>query len=201
MKIYEVKLTFTEPVLGPVPKSKEIYEKWVQDPARKQGVPEALLAEELLSVQDMAEKGWTGFHMKDGRPTIYDYAVKGFFKSACYFMRQAGGKTLSKKLPAYKKKIDGLVHVFPRLIPIMFDGDVGVLERPLRADTPKGPRVALIRSDTCPEGATMRFTVEVIGIITEALLREWLYYGRYMGLGQWRSGGFGKFKATIIAKA
>lgn len=53
--------------------------------------------------------------------------------------------------------------------------------------------MTLARSDTCPSGTTLEFTVMVLGQVSEALLIEWLDYGALLGLGQWRSGGWGVF--------
>lgn len=193
MDTYQVKLTFTEPVLGTVPKSKEVYRKWVQEEARKRGVADEDLEQELETIEEFEEKGWTGFHMDGETPLIYDYAIKGFFKSACYFMRQVKGSKCAK-LQAYKKKINGMLMVYPRRIPLHLNGNgMDILERPLRADTAQGPRVALVRSDTCPPDTVMDFTIKILGTITENQIREWLDYGQFMGLGQWRSGGYGRF--------
>lgn len=191
MDKYTVTLTFTESVLGTIPKDPEVYAAYIAGVA---ALTDEALAEELETVEAVEEKGWTGFHMDDGTPVLYDYVVKGFFKSACYQMRSVTGSH-SSKLTAYKKRIDGLVFPYPRRIPLVLpEGEkMGINERPLRASTAQGDRVALARSDTCPPGTTMAFTLEILGAISESLLREWLDYGRYMGLGQWRSGGWGRF--------
>lgn len=73
------------------------------------------------------------------------------------------------------------------------------IERPLRASTPQGERVALARSDTAPAGTRLIFTLKVLGddAVNEATLHEWLSYGEYQGLGQWRSGGYGRFEYAL----
>lgn len=77
-------------------------------------------------------------------------------------------------------------------------GELGVLERPLRAATAQGERVTLARSDTVPAGSTLVFTINVLGgSISEELLREWLDYGENRGLGQWRNAGYGRFGYTL----
>lgn len=190
MAIYKVKLTFTQPILGTIPKDPEIYAGYI---ASKAALTDEALAEELASVEKVEEKGWTGFHKVNGQPVIYDYVLKGFFKDACGMLRRVPG-TRSEKLTAHKKIIDGLVFVEPRQIPLNYNGKgLGVLERPLRAQTAQGERVTLARSDTCPIGTTMEFTVEILGGLDEKTLREWLDYGRKRGLGQWRNGGYGSF--------
>lgn len=70
-----------------------------------------------------------------------------------------------------------------------------VLERPLRADTPQGPRVALTRSDTLNVGTKMSFVLKNLWpkVFTEDVLRLIFSRGELMGYGQWRSGGYGRF--------
>lgn len=191
MEKYKVTLTFTEEVLGATPKEPEIYKEWI---AGKAALTDEQLAEELATVEKVEEKGWTGFHMLNGGPVLYDYVLKGFFKGACGALRRVSD-TRSAKIKAYKKIIDGLVFITPRRIPLVLpEGEgLGVLERPLRAQTARGERVTLARSDTCPVGTTLSFTVTVLGQVSKALLQEWLDYGALLGLGQWRSGGFGRF--------
>ena len=190
MDKYEVTLTFTEPILGTVPKDAEVYASFV---AGRAALDDAAMAEELETVEHVEEKGWTGFHMLDGVPILYDYVIKGFLKDACGMLRRASG-TRSAKLQAYKKVIDGLVFVEPRRIPLDLNGGtMGVLERPLRAQTAQGERVALARSDTCPAGTTLLFTILVVGKVPMTLLEEWFDYGRLRGLGQWRNASYGRF--------
>lgn len=190
MNRYKIILTFTQPILGTIPKDPEVYAGYI---ASKAALTDEALAEELASVEKVEEKGWTGFHKVNGQPVIYDYVLKGFFKDACGMLRRVPG-TRSEKLTAHKKIIDGLVFVEPRQIPLNYNGKgLGVLERPLRAQTAQGERVTLARSDTCPVGTTMEFTVEILGGLDEKTLREWLDYGRKRGLGQWRNGGYGSF--------
>lgn len=192
---YKVILTFTEPVLGTVPKDPDVYAAHI---LTKAAVSDEQAAEEINSVEFAEEKGWTGFHQADGHPIIYDYAIRGFFKSAAGALRRVKG-TKSEKITAYKKIIDGLVFVSPRQIPLQLPNGngLGVLERPLRAQTAQGERVALARSDTAPVGTTMQFTVNCLGAVDLETLQEWLDYGQFMGLGQWRSGGYGRFEYTL----
>ncbi len=190
MDQYAVKLTLTKEILGTVPKDPEIYGTHIAGHA---ALTDEQLAEELATVEKVEEKGWTGFHMLDGKPVLYDYVIKGFFKDACGMLRRCSG-TRSAKLTAYRKVIDGLVFAEPRQIPLDLNGSaMGTNERPLRANTPQGERVALARSDTCPEGTTIEFVVTVLGAVPATLLREWFDYGELRGLGQWRNAGWGTF--------
>lgn len=194
MEKYHVKLTFTEPILGTVPKDPEVYKTYI---AGQAALTDEALAEELATVEKVEEKGWTGFHKLDGKPVLYDYVIKGFFKDACSMLKRASD-TRSNKMTAFKKIIDGMVFIEPRQIPLNINGGkLGVLERPLRAQTAQGERVTLARSDTCPAGTTMEFDIIVLGGVDEKVLREWLDYGRFRGLGQWRNGSFGRFACEV----
>ena len=191
MDTYEIELTLTERILGTVPKNAEVYRDFI---ASKAALDDEALAEEMATVEHAEKSGWTGFHTEDGTPILYDYVIKGFFKDACGMLRRAPG-TNSKKLTAYRKVIDGLVFPKPRKIALELpDGaELGVLERPLRAQTAQGERVALARSDTAPIGTKLHFSVLVLGGVTKATLTEWLDYGAIRGLGQWRNAGYGTF--------
>lgn len=189
MDKYSIRLTFTEPLLGTAPLNKELYGDYIAD---KGPSPEAV-EDELMTLEEATEKGTTGFHRtEDGAPFVYDYAIKGFFKDACGMLRRAGD-TQSKKITAYRKIIDGLLFVKPRRIVIQVVGELGILERPLRAQTAQGERVALSRSEMVPEGSRIEFQVWALDGIKEPVLREWLDYGELRGLGQWRNGGYGSF--------
>lgn len=195
---YRVILTFTECILGATPKDPNVYEEYI---ASRAALDDEELAQELASVGKMEEKGWTGFHRVDDQPVLYNYVIKGFFKDACGMLRRIRGSS-SAKVRAYKKEIDGLVFVEPRQIPLVLPpgGEIDVLERPLRASGPRGERVALARSDTCPPGTTLTFTVTVLGgTIDQDLLEDWLEYGHLRGLGQWRNAGYGAFEYDLQA--
>lgn len=196
---YKVTLTLTQPILGTITKDPDVYKTYI---AGKAALNDEALAEELATVEKVEEKGWTGFHkLPDGTPILYDYVIKGFFKDACGMLRRVPG-TKSEKMTAHKKIIDGLVFVEPRQIPLCINGgQLGVLERPLRASTAQGDRVALARSDTCPIGTKLEFTVNILGGVDEKTLREWLDYGQFRGLGQWRNGGYGSFTYELEAIA
>lgn len=189
--MFKVKLIFTEPLLGTVAKKKDIYTDYI---ASKAPVP---VEDEIETVPEIEEVG-TGFHLLDGKPIIYDYVLKGFFKDACSMLRRQTDSE-SVKLKAHKKVIDGLIFVFPRRIPIDLNGGkLGVLERPLRAQTPQGERIALAKSDFAPEGSSIKIEIKILGkAVKESLLKEWLDYGALRGLGQWRNASYGRFEYKI----
>ena len=196
MKVFKVTATFTQEVLGAVAKDQNVYASFI---ASKAALTDDELAQELDTVQNAEERGWTGFHtLPDGTPIFYDYVVKGFFKDACSMLRR-DAESKSAKMKAFKKIIDGMVFVFPRQIPLMMPegGKMGMLERPLRAETAQGPRVALARSDSLPAGTKMEFLVKVLAELDRKTLEEWLNYGQFRGFGQWRNGGYGTFTYTL----
>ena len=199
MRTIKVRLTFTEPLLGTVGSDKGIHERFLANEATPEAIEEEAAT---LPEADAVEKG-TGFHRIDhdeNRPAIYDYAVRGFFKEACGDLKRAGAPASSdKKMRAHKKIIDGGVFVTPRLIPLQLSGPLERVTRPLRAETMQGPRVALASSEAAPVGSTMEFTVTILGAMPDDdVLTEWLDFGAFKGLGQWRSGGYGRFTYEIL---
>ena len=188
----KVRLTLTEGLLGTSPADPEIHSKYIASNA-----PDAMsLKEEVAAVgaAEVEEKSMTIFPRdEDGEPFIWDYQVKGFFKDACGVLRNVN-KTESKKLTAYKKKIDGLVFVYPRRIKLHMSGEMGDCQRPLRASTAQGERVALAHSEEAPAGTYIEFDVECLTDDMRDCVYEWLDYGIKRGLGQWRNSGKGRFE-------
>lgn len=192
MKEIKVKITFVEPILGASPANENIYREFIGTKA-----PDAESVEDevaALGVDAVAEKAMTVFpRLDDGTPFLYDYQIKGFFKDTCGGLRKVKG-THSEKIKAYKKEIDKLIFPEPRAIPILFDGAIGECQRPLRAQTAQGERISLAISEEIPAGATCEFTVVCLCDSHEAAVREWLDYGRFSGIGQWRNSGKGRFR-------
>lgn len=203
MKKIRVRATLTEPMLGTSPNNEEIYREFFAPKAPNDATADE--EAEALSRVEEGEKKSTVFPRGDsGRPIIYDYQIKGFFKDACSMLARLTGKdpetgkklkasNESGKLTAYKKIIDGLIFPSPREIDIHFDGEIGVCQRPLRAQTAQGERVALAMSEQVPAGATIEFTVKCLDENLVSAVREWLDYGEVRGLGQWRNSGMGRF--------
>lgn len=197
MKNIKVKVTFTEAVLGTTSGNKELYSDYIASKA-----PDAkTTAEEIeaFGTEDVEKKQMTVFpRLEDGTPFIYDYQIKGFFKNSCSALRKATGYA-SANLKAFKKEIDGLVFVKERKIPIKMSGEMEILQRPLRADTAQGPRVALASSESCPAGSTIEFTIMLLKDDLEKYIREWMDYGQLNGLMQWHNGGYGRFEWEEVA--
>lgn len=191
-----VRLTFMESILGTSPANKDVYRDFIATKAPDANTVEDEVA--ALGVEAVAEKGMTVFpRLDDGTPFFYDYQIKGYFKDTCGGLRRVKG-TLSSGVKAYKQVIDKLIFPEPRTIPILFDGDMGVCQRPLRAQTMQGERVSLASSEEIPAGATIEFTIALLSDEHMKLVREWLDYGKYSGIGQWRNSGRGRFKWELI---
>ena len=196
LKEMKVKITLLEEMLGTASGNPEIHEEFIASKA-----PDAPSREEeieALGVDEVVAKDKTVFPRDaEGRPILWDYQIKGFMKDACGMLRKVSGSE-SSKVKAYKKEIDGLIFVSPRAIPIVFDGEVGECQRPLRAQTAQGERVALANSETVPAGSTLEFTVQML-TNDDKLVKEWLDYGVLRGLGQWRNSGKGRFEYELVS--
>ncbi len=201
--VYNVEIVFTREVLGATPQNKEVYAKYIQAKARELNVDEDTLQDEVEMVRDLEEKGWTSFlRDQDGKVGEQAYVIKGFFKGACKALRRVK-KTRSCGVKVYKKQISELLHVMPDFLvydlPSGCNGeDLEVCERALRAWSGKGEIVTLARSDVLPAGTKLSFQIHVFGdVITEDVLREWLDFGAWLGMRQWRNAGYGRFDYVL----
>ena len=137
---------------------------------------------------------------KEGNPIAWDYQWKGFLKDAFGSLKKIPG-TECGKVKAYKKEIDGLILVYPRAIPFELSGDMDICQRPLRAQTAQGERVALASSETVPEGSTMTFEIKCLLDTHIPAVIEALEYGAMRGFGQWRNSGKGRFHYEILERS
>ena len=201
MKTIEVTIELMEEMLGTANADAKIHEDYIASKA-----PDAKSREEevaALGTDAVVEKSKTIFPKEDGKPFVYSYQIRGFFKAAAGFLQRCKGEKFAahtNKIKAYKKVIDGCIFVEPRKIMIeMPEGaEIGDCQRPLRAQTAQGERVALANSESVPEGSRMTFTIEIDNeAYTDAVL-EWLAHGSKNGLGQWRNSGKGRFRIVDI---
>ena len=192
MKEIKVRITFLEELLGTANSDKDIHEEYIASKA-----PDAPSREEevaALGVDEVVAKGKTIFPRDtEGRPFLWNYQIKGFFKSAAQAGSYIGGDS---KLANYKKKIDLLVFVKERQIHLIIpEGkEMGDCQRPLRAQTMQGERVALANSETCPAGTTAEFTIQVLDDSLTKHVYQWLDFGQYNGIGAWRNSSKGSFE-------
>ena len=192
-----------EPQLGTVPKDPNVYAAFIKKRAEELGIDNTHgeLDEELETIETVEEKGWTGFHKDDKGPFVLNYMVKGQIKCALETLIEVGA---IPKIKAYRKWADRMIHVYPRRIyfhrnGVNLAGTGKVLERPLRVMTPKGERVTVARSDTVEPGSRLTYEICILRNgkhLTVNAVREALDYGWFLGLGQWRSAGWGNFRVV-----
>lgn len=193
-------------MLGTWPSNKNVARDYIASKSPDAATIEDEIA--ALGVDGAAEKAMTIFPRdKGGKPVLYDYQVKGFFKDACGMLGRIGGKgengkkkpvNESGKLTAYKKVIDGLIFVQPRMIPINASDTMGECQRPLRAQTAQGERVSLANSEELPAGSWIEFEILCLDDSHEKAVLEWLEYGALRGIGQWRNSGKGRFTYELL---
>ena len=192
MKEMRIRITLTDEALGMMPADPDIHGRYIAINA-----PDAPTMEEeieAIGVSAVIEKSMTIFpKLSDGTPYLWDYQIRGFFKDAIGMLRRLPDMKCAK-LKNYKKVVDGLLFVKERKIPIHLSGPMGDCQRPLRAETMQGPRVALAHSESVPEGSWMECTLQMLDETLEPVVRECLDYGALRGLAQWRNSGKGRFE-------
>jgi hypothetical protein len=225
LSIYSIRLDFTEPMLGTAPSNPEVYADFIASKrfANEKKIattPEELAAVEAkeieLTKEELAElppenKGVTVFRRSpNGGLMLTDHMIRGYLKEAAQAMGDTNGKTWG-----LTSKIDRWIFITDktgrpiRQLPIMRDGSQvmapdSMLQRPLRAQTAQGPRVTLASSEMVNAPSYIEFYVTVLPLaegekhkLDEQTLKSFFSYGMYSGAGQWRSGGYGRFDATV----
>lgn len=189
-----------EPLLGSNPADPDVRAKFIE--SRK---PPQVSEDESGNTPDPRaddNNGLTVFllHPKTGGPMIYDYVIRGYIKEALTALGSQIG------MLAARTKVDRYLFAGPRHIPVLTpDGEPvrevdGIFERPLRAMTAQGPRVALAGSEQV-DAWMLRVELTLIAndrtakscALTWDAVETALNYGRLQGLGQYRNGGFGRF--------
>jgi hypothetical protein len=174
------RLTLTEPMLGTIPKNKEVFTRYIAS--------ERTGEDEIANIPPGEESGYTGFYTKEDGIYLYDYHIKGFLKEAGNILKEA------LEIRALKSKLDNYLFVFPRSLRLKDKPD-GINERPLRAMTAAGPRISLAKSDYVDAGTTIEVTIKLLPHqeLTQELIETLLDYGAFKGLGQWRNASWGRF--------
>lgn len=209
MRTIHVDLRFTQPVLGTASGDPRIHERYIAS----KGPDAATLREEVaaLGAEAVEERQMTVFpKLPDETPFLWNYQVKGFLKEAASCMGKADGSKTGPVAWGIKSTIDNLVFISQRTVPLAVpEGEpIRVLQRPLRAETAQGPRVALASSEMLPAGTTASFDVTLLAERTKKtstrpsvsfveMLCEWLSYGLLKGIGQWRNGSYGTFRCRV----
>ncbi len=203
----KVRIEFTEPLLGTLAANPEVATEFTLCKHPKGPQKDELMAQ---TPEDEVDKQATVFprDKETKKPLLWDYQFRGFFKEALIALCQTGEYTkeamkkakLSGYGPTVKKAVDKFLFVNPRKIVLQppTDEPFQFLERPLRAETMKGERICLARSEVCPAGAVVE--IEVVWLIPafEDFVKDALDYGALKGMGQWRNSGMGRFKYEII---
>lgn len=185
------------PILGGMPASKAVYTEFIASKA-----PNPHDDDEIIeNLREREEKGITVFARNNrDQICILGRHLKGYMKEALMALKA------QYDIGSLKNKIDTLFFVDPLFIPFkrgdeyIIDED-DMLERPLRAETAQGPRVALQSSEMILDPWEVVFEVTLFpnngsakkqNLCWEAVELA-LDYGAYHGIGQWRNGDYGKF--------
>jgi hypothetical protein len=220
METVKVRFTLLQEMLGTRPANPELFSghilrKWSE--CKRASVSDeeraVMMAEEVAAVAEAdpdatVDFAATIFPVANGGPIVWDYQVKGFFKEALMALMTTEEWTKEElkadQLSAYtyRRTVDNLWFVGPRVIPITLTGDTYFIGRPLRAQTMRGERICLARSEAVPEGSTFECEVK---LLNPKRHRKWLTraldYGALKGFLQWRNAGMGKFSYEIISNA
>ena len=203
-KRLKLRFNFVSPILGTSSADPEIHKKFIASKAPDAETREAEIAR--IGATEYEEKSMTVFPRSEatGQPVILQYQVKGFFKEACASLQKckSDGKAEpfakhSCGIKAYKKYIDQTVFPEQAEIPINFEGEMDVYQRPLRGQTAQGERIALASSERIPAGAWIEFSVICLTNDVVPAVIEWIEYGKLRGMMQFRNGYFGRFKYTM----
>lgn len=194
MQVKKYKATFTEGLLATKPNDATVHETYIAA-KRSEGIAQDELDAEERTLADIErlEKGTTVFHRtEDGIPMVWDYQIKGFLKDAIKALRRDPDSACAK-LKNYKGVIDGSVFVKPRMIPLCLPegATLGTCQRPLRAQTMQGERVALACSEEAPAGTTIEFQVLTLAPGVDKVIAECFEYAQLRFMGAWRNSGKG----------
>jgi len=216
----KIAVTFTESVLGSLPGNPQLMEDYIvtkmaKDKGKTPDIVKKNSAEKIAAVSDpdtadeRIEKATTVFARDEKGLFCWDYTWRGFLKESISVLIELGEASV-KKLSKWscKRSVDSLVFVAPRRIYFRDDKDRPIMqpesicERPLRASTMQGDRIALARSELLPAGTNCQFTITLLegtnaksnlAVLTKDSIIEALEYGAMKGYGQWRGGSFGRF--------
>lgn len=204
------KLTGTSPILGSIAMDKKVFTEYLATKGKTPEEKEKAM-NDVGNVPDggeAAENKATGFYRdENGNFILKEYQVKGFLKEAARCLKDQLG------LVAPVSKIDNFVFI--RETNLVIHTSTGgtvtqadeILDRPLRAMTAQGPRVALAYSEMVNDWS-IEFTLRVLQnegskksvAMDMDVIEELLEYGFLKGLLQWRNGGYGKFTFEKIGE-
>lgn len=221
-----IRMTFTEEVLGTCSNNPELHDEFIASKApdamtREQEVAAIGVGDTIEKGMTVFPRN------SDGVPILWGYQIEGFLKEALKNIKKHWPNSECAKVKANKQTIDNAIFVYYEAIPYieiqskektdrigvpyqkdgvfydtaipvaMHGGVVGDCQRPLRAETAQGPRVALAHSESLPAGSQIEFWVSIApilgkGIDAKEVLHEVLDYAQLKGIGQWRNSGKGR---------
>ncbi len=203
METRKYRIAGIEPILGSQPANPEIRSAFI---ASKAPAPELRDKEAEMfaeSADELRDKGLTVFmrNPKSGAIALMDYAVKGMLKANVTALEA------QNKIKQGSSKVGKYVFVAPRIIDLTdADGNpitncADELERPLRAKTMKGDRVALTSSEQVLPPWQIEVSISLVPnngtekskSVTWEAIEDALDYGELNGIGQWHNGGYGRF--------
>jgi len=196
-------------MLATSPGDKKIYEEFI---ASKAETPEKAKAElDGLTVEEAIEHASTVFFRgPNGEIRTSSHLVKGNIKENIRNLIDLGDCPLSQW--QVKRVVNSFVQMPDEFITYNVAGEVTTLQRPLRAETLRGDRVALARSEQIGSASTCEFSIIVLEpenlplakkdkgsdhLPLSAYVQQALRYGEFNGLGCWRSAGFGRYSVEI----
>ena len=197
----KINVVFTEPVLGTLAGNPKIAEEFIMSKHPKGVQLDELHAE---TPEGDLEKACTVFPREDGKPFIWDYQLKGFFKEACIAMIETDEITQEELKAArltkylFKRTIDNQIFVTPRKLILSLSGVIGWCERPLRGMTMQGERISVARSEEIPAGTEFEAYIICLNKKLVPYIKQWLNYGALKGLLQWRNSGKGRFAWSLV---
>jgi len=221
---YQVRLNFTQPMLGSRPTTNiarafvlDRQTKQLATELRKAGVPfteaQAQAAEQVAASfeRDGLEEEETdepvlrptAFASDAGGLYIDAYVVQSFLKAAAAALKlKVPGKSANVWANRDLQLLTWIFAPHSDDLRLYLDRDGkriqmadGLLERPLRAETPTGSRVSIAVSEelVLPIGCNFRIDVLAGCRIARDQFKHLLDYGRFQGISQWRGSGHGRF--------
>jgi len=194
----DIEVTLIEHLLGTISKDEETFTSYIKNRAKgKETLDEFHSPLDQEGIEEREQKGCTGFHKDEKGEFVFDYYIQGFLKHVGNLLKD--GEHI--KVKNVKSKISDRIFVYPRKIYLDGKRSEKPLERPIKCMTPQGPRVSLKKSDQFEPGTKLKFQIvcPVKCEIKPNHIESILKYGQFHGLGQFRNGGYGRFKYKLLA--
>ena len=178
---------------------------------------EEIMVQRASTSEELIKKGTTIFPKDDTGLFLWDYQARGYFKESLAGLIELGIVDAVAGLSKWtvKRAVDTFVFIRQRRA-YYKDADMKVIkestvtrQRTLRGTTQQGERICLASSQELPIGTNVEFDIDILAgfnpkskmlIGPDAIIAA-LEYGSLKGLGQWRSGGWGRFSFEILEQS